>query len=152
MGKKVTGSQSWRFFENFPNLVDFRTVNPRFCSKNCPSIQKSLYFPKICVWLYSFSFESYDIVFGMPNLHKICNTEKFFDFRFFDFLSYFFMIFVKTWWKCYQFACFCLFFRDFGQFWTKSWKKTRQKSKNRKSKNFSMLQILWRLCTPNLMW
>ena len=104
--------------------------------------------PQICVWLYSFSFESYHIVFGMPNLHKICNIGKCFDFRFFDFFRIFYHVLAKNDENTINFLVF-------SRFWTilnKIMKKTRKKAKNRKSENFSMLQILWRLCTPNTMW
>ena len=48
--KKVTAPQSWRLFGKSQMSPDFRTVNPGFCSKNCPTSWKSLGFYSLSVF------------------------------------------------------------------------------------------------------
>ena len=97
--------------------------------------------PKNSVWLYSFSFESYPIIFGMPNLHQICHIGKIFDFRFFDFFHIFSSGFAKKRWKYCWFLHFHWKTWSFVTFSSKSYEKIWKKSKNRKSNIFPIWQI-----------
>ena len=78
--------QSWGSFEKSENPEIFVNEIQGFLQK-LSQIFKILKIVKKFFWLYSFSFDALDIIFGILQVSKILNTGKIFDFRFFDFFD-----------------------------------------------------------------
>ena len=84
--------------KNFSKILNFRHRYQLFSFKNCPrKIEMNVFAPisvtpiseckKNIVWLFSLSFDAFDLIFGVHKENIICNIEKNDFFEFFSILE-----------------------------------------------------------------